>query len=384
VSMYPITPATSASHFMSGVIDQVGGIVHQAEDEIAAIGFAIGCSYAGKTACTITSGPGLALKTEFIGLASMGEVPLVIVDVQRGGPATGLPTKIEQGDLLAAMYATPGDAPKVVMAAATIDECFSMMITARVIAEGFRCPVLVLTDANLATGVTAIARPRLRTQWVAPEVDQSPWEEGVAPYDWDPETGVSTRAIPGQRGGEYVLTGLAHSRWSKVAYEPADNQRGCEMRSRKMAAFRRTLSPPEVHGDEEGDLLVVGWGSTFGAIREAVDRVRSRGARVSCTHLRYLLPLHPGLREIFERFERVLTVEVNYSDPRGGFGGDDPGGGPSQLARVLRSETLVDVDHWSITPGQPLRPGQIERVIEGRLEGVGTLEPREAAVAAGS
>ena len=367
VSMYPITPATSASHFMASVIEDVGGIIHQAEDEIAAIGFAIGCSYAGKTACTITSGPGMALKTEFIGLASMCEVPLVIVDVQRGGPATGLPTKIEQGDLLMAMHQTPGDAPKVVMAAATIDECLTMVVTARTIAESFRLPVIVLTDANLATGVTLIPRPRVREEWLAPEPDQSPWEEGVAPYDWDPETGVSTRPIPGQRGGEYVLTGLAHTNRSKVAYDATSNQTGCEMRSRKLAALRSSLRAPEVYGDEEGDLLVVGWGSTLGAINEAVDRVRAQGHKVSSLHVRYLLPLQPGLKEIFGRFGRVLTIELNYSDPVEGFNGQPSR--PSQLARVLREETLVDVDHWSITPGQPLRPAQIERVILGRLEG---------------
>lgn len=369
VSMYPITPATSASHYLAGTIENVGGVVHQAEDEIAAIGFAIGASFAGKTACTITSGPGMALKTEFIGLASMCEVPLVIVDVQRGGPATGLPTKIEQGDLLMAMHQTPGDAPKVVMAAATIDECFSMVVTARTLAEAFRLPVVVLTDANLATGVTPIERPVLREEWLSPDIDQSPWAEGVAPYDWDPETGLSARPVPGQRGGEYVLTGLAHTKQSKVAYDPRSNQSGCEMRSRKLAALRSSLRPPEVHGDEEGDLLVVGWGSTLGAIEEAVDRVRGEGSGVSSLHIRYLLPMQPGLKEIFGRYKRVMTIELNYSDPREGFG-DQPGR-PAQLARLLREETLLDIDHWSVTWGQPLSPRQIADVIRGRLENLG-------------
>jgi 2-oxoglutarate ferredoxin oxidoreductase subunit alpha len=378
VSMYPITPATSASHYISGVFENVGGIVHQAEDEIAAIGFAIGCSYAGKTACTITSGPGMALKSEFIGLASMGEVPLVIVDVQRGGPSTGLPTKIEQGDLLMAMHQTPGDAPKAVMAAATIDECLSMVVTARTIAEAFRMPVVVLTDANLATGVAPIPRPRLREEWLSPEIDQSVWEDGVPPYAWDPETGLSARPIPGQRGGEYVLTGLAHTDRSKVAYDPRSNQHGCEMRSRKLAALRSTLRPPVVNGDEEGDLLVVGWGSTLGAIEEAVERLRAEGQKVSSLHIRYLLPMQPGLKETFERFRRVMTIEINYSDPREGFG-DQPGRA-SQLARALREETLMDIDHWSVTWGQPLRPGQIETVIRGRLEAMGAGSEMAAGV----
>ncbi|MFQ5653852.1 MAG: 2-oxoacid:acceptor oxidoreductase family protein [Planctomycetota bacterium] len=220
VSMYPITPATSASHYLAGVFSKVGGFVHQAEDEIAAIGFALGVSYAGKTACTITSGPGLALKTEMIGLAVMAEIPLVIIDVQRGGPATGLPTKVEQGDLLAALYASPGDSPKIIIAASTIEECFDFVITARKLAEEFRTPVVLLTDANLATGVAPIPRPELSLEWMAAPIDQSPWGQGVAPYDWDEETGLSPRPIPGQARGEYVLTGLAHTSESKVAYDP--------------------------------------------------------------------------------------------------------------------------------------------------------------------
>ncbi len=378
VSMYPITPATSATHYLAGVFHNLGGFIHQAEDEIAAIGFAIGASYAGKTSCTITSGPGLALKTEFIGLAVMAEVPLVIVDVQRGGPATGLPTKIEQGDLFAALYASPGDSPKVVMAAATIEECFTMIITARKLAEMFRTPVMVLTDANLATGQAPFPRPKVSEDWMAPPIDRSPWPEDLPPYAWDPETGLSRRPIPGQRGGEYVLTGLAHTNESHVAYDPRANQTGCEMRSRKIAALASTLRPPRVHGDPEGDLLVVGWGSTLGSIEEAVDRARAEGHRVSSLHLRFLSPLEPGLAEIFARFKRVMTVEINYSDPPEGFGGRPEFARRAQLAQHLRAQTLLDIDYWSITPGQPLQPGQIHRVITGRLASMNQTEPSAA------
>ena len=380
VSMYPITPATSATHYLSGVFQKAGGFIHQAEDEIAAIGFAIGASYAGKTACTITSGPGLALKTEFIGLAVMAEVPLVIVDVQRGGPATGLPTKIEQGDLFAALYASPGDAPKVVMAAATIEECFHMVITARKLAEAFRTPVIVLTDANLATGQTPFPRPKATEDWMAAPIDQSAWPEGLAPYAWDEETGLSRRPIPGQRGGEYVLTGLAHTGRSHVAYDPDANQLGCEMRSRKIAALAQTLRPPKVHGDDEGDLLVVGWGSTIGSIEEAVDRARASGHKVSSVHLRFMSPMEPGLKELFERFGRVMTVELNYADPPQGFYGNPEYARRAQLAQHLRAQTLHDVDYWAITPGQPLTPGQIHGVIIERLAGIGLAE-RGTAVA---
>jgi 2-oxoglutarate ferredoxin oxidoreductase subunit alpha len=367
VSMYPITPATSASHYLADVFHEVGGFVHQAEDEIAAIGFAIGSSYAGKTACTITSGPGLALKTEMVALAVMAEVPLVLAVVQRGGPSTGLPTKVEQGDLLAALYGEPGDAPKVVIAAATIQECLHFVIMARRLAEAFRTPVILLTDANLATGVQPYPRPEPSADWLAPPIDQSEWDEAVPPYDWDQETGLSPRPIPGMPGGQYILTGLAHTNGSKVAYDSDSNQRGCSMRSRKLAALASTLKPPEVHGDGEGDLLLVGWGSTLGAIEEAVDRARDQGHRVSSLHLRFLSPMEPGLKEIFAKFRKVMTVEINYSDEP-----DDPlitdeTRRYAQLAWLLRAHTLMDIDCWSVVYGHPLQPGMIHEVLLKRL-----------------
>ncbi len=365
VAMYPITPATSVSHYLGSAFHKVGGCLHQAEDEIAAMGFAIGASYAGKTACTVTSGPGLALKTEFLGLAVMAEVPLVILLVQRGGPSTGLPTKVEQGDLLASLHGAPGDAPKVVFAAATIEECFHFVVTARRLAEAFRTPVILLTDANLATGVSAFPRPEVDPDWFAAPFDQSPWEEGVPPYAWDPETGLSPRPIPGQAGGEYVLTGLAHTPQSKVAYDPDSNQYGCNVRSLKLATLRRSLKPPEVHGDPEGELLIVGWGSTLGAITEAVDQARGEGLKVSSIHLRFISPMEPGLEEIFARFKRVMTIEINYSDPK-----DTPERRLAQLAFVLRAETLVDVDCWSVVHGQPLRPGEIHAEIQRRMNAI--------------
>ncbi|MDX1632412.1 MAG: transketolase C-terminal domain-containing protein, partial [Thermoanaerobaculia bacterium] len=257
--------------------------------------------------------------------------------------------------------------PKIVIAPATIEECFHFMIMARKLAEEFRGPVIVLTDANLATGVSPFPRPEPEAAWLSPPLDQTPWPEEIDPYDWDPETGLSPRPIPGQRGGEYTLTGLAHTRKSQVSYDPESNQEGCAMRSRKLATLRRTLAPPEVHGDEEGELLVVGWGSTLGAIEEAVDQLREKGHSVSSLHLRFLSPLEPGLAEIFSRFRRVMTVEINYSDDP-----DDPMIGPdtrrrAQLAQLLRERTLMDIDCWSLVSGQPLPPGQVAAEIERRL-----------------
>ncbi|MEQ8335843.1 MAG: 2-oxoacid:acceptor oxidoreductase subunit alpha [Cyclobacteriaceae bacterium] len=366
-SMYPITPATSATHGMAETIESAGGVIHQAEDEIAAIGFAIGASYAGKTAVTITSGPGIALKTEFIGLASMAEIPLVIIDIQRGGPSTGLPTKVEQGDLLATLYGTPGDAPKIILAPATIEECFHYVILARKLAEAFRIPVFVLSDANLATGVQPFKRPQVKEEWFAAEPDQHPWDKEISPYEWNEQTGISKRPIPGQKGGMYTLTGLAHDKGSHVAYDPAINQRAMEARSRKLATLKDTLKPPRIHGDESGDLLLVGWGSTRGAIEEAVTRAREKGASVSSINLHFLSPLEPGLKEIFKRFKQVMTVEINYSDTIGNPHITEENRRYAQLAWYLRAQTLVDIDCFSHVFGQPMSPFRILKMMENKL-----------------
>ncbi len=363
-AMYPITPATSVSHLLGEIFEKYGGILHQAEDEIAAAGVTLGASYGGRVAFTITSGPGLALKTEFLGLAVMTEIPMVLIDVQRGGPSTGLPTKVEQSDLLTAIYGPPGDAPHIVVAPATIEECFQIMPTARRLAEAFRTLVIVLSDANLATGVAPFPRPELSPRWQASPPDQRPILEGARPYDWDPDTGISRRFVPGQIGGEHTVTGLGHNEGSEVAHGAHNNQYSHTMRSRKIAAFQSTLLPPPIHGDESGDLLLVGWGSTKGAIEEAVDRARAERISVSSTHLRFLSPLEPGLKEIFGRFRKVLTVEINYSDDP-----DDPyiteyNRRRGQLAILLRSALLVDVDCWTRVYGQPLRPRTLLNVIK--------------------
>jgi 2-oxoglutarate ferredoxin oxidoreductase subunit alpha len=366
-AMYPITPATSVSHYLGEVFDRFGGIVHQAEDEIAAVGVAIGASYAGKVAFTVTSGPGLALKTEFLGLAVMTEIPLVLIDVQRGGPSTGLPTKVEQSDLLAALFASPGDAPHIVVAPATIEECFHVMVTARRLAETFRTVVMVLSDANLATGVTPFPRPRPDIHWQASPLDLAPIPEGGKAYQWDPDTGLSHRILPGQPGGAHTVTGLSHDEGSKVAYSSGVHQRGTAMRSRKLAVLQSMLTPPTLYGEPDGDLLLVGWGSTKGAIEEAVDRARREGLRVSSLHLRFLSPLEPGLKEIFARFRKVCAIEINYSDDPGDPFVTDENRRRGQLTWLLRAATLVDVDCWTRVPGEPLRPGSIVDVIRERM-----------------
>ena len=368
-AMYPITPATSASHYLSEVFEKVGGLVHQAEDEIAACAFAIGASYAGKCAVTITSGPGYSLKQEVIGLAVMAEIPLVVVNVQRGGPSTGQPTKVEQGDALAAIFGSHGDAPKVVMAPCSIEDCFYSVITARKIAETFGMVVVVLSDASLSTAQQPFARPVFSEDWLAPPVDQTPVAAGAQPYDWDAVTGLSRRFQPGQPGGMHTLTGLAHDRASKVAYDPKINEEGLRMRSLKLAALQKTLKAPPVFGPADGDMLLVGWGSTMGAIEEAVTRLRAEGLAVSSMHLRFLQPMPSGIREILARFKHVMTIEGNWSDKIEDELIDEDNRRYSALAMMLRSRFLVDIDCWSEARGQPIKPGDICSVVRKALQG---------------
>jgi 2-oxoglutarate/2-oxoacid ferredoxin oxidoreductase subunit alpha len=371
-AMYPITPATSASHYLSDVFEKVGGIVHQAEDEIAACAFAIGASYAGKCTVTITSGPGYSLKQEAIGLAVMAEIPLVVVNVQRGGPSTGQPTKTEQGDLMTAIFGSHGDAPKVVMAPATIEDCFYSIITARRIAETFNMVVVVLTDAALATSQQPYPRPEFSERWLAPPIDQSPVPAGARPYDWDATTGLARRFVPGQPGGMHTVTGLAHDRDSHVAYDPDVNMEGLRARSLKLAALQRTLQPPEVFGADSGELLVVGWGSTKGAIEEVVDSLRRDGRRVSSMHLRFLNPMPPGIKEIMQRFDRVIAVETNWSDSPDEVIIDESNRRYTSMAMLLRSRYLVDVDCWSEVRGRPIRPSTLRSVLLARMDDDGT------------
>jgi 2-oxoglutarate ferredoxin oxidoreductase subunit alpha len=366
-AMYPITPATSASHYLSDAFEKVGGVVHQAEDEIAACAFAVGASYAGKCAVTITSGPGYSLKQEAIGLAVMGEIPLVVVNVQRGGPSTGQPTKAEQGDLLTSIFGSHGDAPKVVMAASTIEDCFYSVITARKIAETFNMVVVVLSDASLATSNQPFPRPEFDAAWLAPPIDQSEIAAGAKAYDWDATTGLFKRFVPGQPNGMHTLTGLAHDRGSHVAYDPEINELGMRMRSLKLAALQKSLKPPKVFGDPDGDLLVVGWGSTRGAIEEAVEHVRGEGQKVSSLHLTFLQPLPPGIKEIMRRFKRVITIEGNWCDRPEDALIDENNRRYSALAMLLRARFLIDIDCWSEVRGQPITPRVIREVILRKL-----------------
>ena len=242
------------------------------------------------------------------------------------------------------------------------------MITARKIAETFNMVVVVLSDASLSTAQQPFPRPQFSEDWLAPPIDQTPVPEGARPYDWDPVTGIARRFIPGQPGGMHTITGLAHDRMSKVAYDPSINEEGLRARSLKLAALQKTLKAPPVYGAPEGELLLVGWGSTQGAIEEAVDRLRAQGLAVSSMHLRFIQPLPSGIREILQRFKQVMTIEGNWSDRLNDELIDEDNRRYSALAMMLRSRYLVDVDCWSEARGQPIKPGSVVDVALAKMK----------------
>jgi 2-oxoglutarate ferredoxin oxidoreductase subunit alpha len=242
------------------------------------------------------------------------------------------------------------------------------MITARQLAETFNMVVVVLTDANLATAQQPIPRPEFSEEWLAPPVDQSAVPKDAKPYDWDPKTGLAPRFVPGRPDGMHCLTGLAHDQNSKVIYDPEINEQAIEKRSLKLAALQKTLKPPPIFGGDQGDLLIIGWGSTKGAIEEAIERVRADGFKASSVHLQFLQPLASGLKEIMDNFEKVVIVENSWSDKLENEMIDENNRRFSNLAWLIRGRYLVDADCWSEVKGRPSKPGAIEQMIRDRLQ----------------
>jgi 2-oxoglutarate ferredoxin oxidoreductase subunit alpha len=343
---YPITPASDILHQLSGY-KHFGVRTFQAEDEIAAIGAAIGASYGGALALTGTSGPGIALKQEAIGLAVMTELPLVIIDVQRAGPSTGMPTKVEQADLLMALYGRNGESPVPIVAPATPGECFSYAIEASRLALKYMTPVVYMSDAFVANG----AEP-----WKVPSLDDLPdisvanavkGESGpFLPYGRDPETGSRPWAIPGTPGLEHRIGGLEKADGlGNVSYDPENHQRMTLLRAQKVANIARDIPPLDVFGPEDGELLIVGWGSTYGVIRSAVERLLAEGHSVAHAHLRYLNPFPANTEEVLRRYRTVLVPELNLG----------------QLAFLLRGTYLVNALGYNRVKGKPFR---IQEIVE--------------------
>src|SRR6202158_2436178 len=351
---YPITPASDILHELSQYKD-FGVMTFQAEDEIAAITSAIGAAYAGALAITTTSGPGMALKTEAMGLAVAVEIPLVICDIQRGGPSTGLPTKTEQADLLQALFGRNSEAPIPVLAASTPADCFWVAIEASRIAVKYMVPVIILSDGYLANG----AEP-----WRIPDASDIPEfpvhfateansPNGYLPYKRNPDTLARPWAVPGTPGLEHRIGGLEKQDvTSNINYEAVTHEKMVRIRAAKVAAVAQDIPDIEPVGDAEGDLLIVAWGSTHGAITAAVKAQRAEGRSIGHVHLRHLNPLPSNLGEVIARFKKVLVPELNMG----------------QLLWVLRAKYLVDAVGLNKIQGRPFKQSELEQKIEEMLD----------------
>ena len=348
---YPITPATDILHELSKH-KNFDVLTFQAEDEIAGIGAALGASYGGALGVTSTSGPGVALKSEFIGLAVMTELPLVVIDVQRGGPSTGLPTKTEQADLLQAMFGRNGESPVVVLAARSPSDCFEVALEAARIALTYRTPVILLSDGAIANGSEPWRIPdagdleRIDAGYARPDTE-------FAPYARDPQTLARQLALPGTPGLEHRIGGLEKANGSgDISYGPANHDLMVRLRQAKVDG----VAVPDVEVDDPGgdaEILIVGWGSSYGPIGEACRRARQRGRRVAHAHLRHLNPFPANLADVLRRYPRVVAPEMNLG----------------QLALLLRGRFLVDVQSVTKVAGMAFRADEIEEVIDAALDG---------------
>jgi 2-oxoglutarate ferredoxin oxidoreductase subunit alpha len=359
---YPITPASDILHELSMYKD-FGVITFQAEDEIAAITSAIGAAYAGALGITSTSGPGMALKTEALGLAVAVELPLVICDIQRGGPSTGLPTKTEQADLLQALFGRNSEAPIPVLAPSSPGDCFWIALEASRIAIKHMVPVIILSDGYLANG----AEP-----WKVPTVDELPEipvhfetnPEGFLPYRRDPVTLSRPWAVPGTAGLEHRIGGIEKQDVTgNINYEPLNHEHMVRLRAAKVESVANDIPPIVVEGDESGDLLIIAWGSTHGPITAALNAQREKGRKVGHVHLRYLNPLPRDLGEVISRYRKVLVPEMNMG----------------QLLMILRAKYLVDAQGYNKIQGKPFKTSEIEQKIEQMLDLVPSVLSEEDA-----
>src|SRR5215472_16915679 len=326
---YPITPWSDVMELLRRELPKYGGTFVQCEDKIASVSMANGAGFAGRVAVTGSSGPGITLKMESVGWAVMAEVPLVVIDVQRGGPSTGMPTSVEQSDLYLACFGSHGDAPRVVLAPSNVEDCFYTAIEAVNIARKYNVPVFILSDQAIATRIEAFTCPDLEKvcQDISPDLSPVPDHK---PYDLSAADGVTPRVVPGTPilSGRYpVAGGLEHDEFGHPTGSPKLHMQMTAKRRKKLQALAATLSTPKVYGPPEGNVLLVGWGSTRGPIQEAVDRARAAGDSVSSMHIKHVHPLPPGLENIFSGFNTVRVVEMN----------DEGLYGYGQLAGLLRA-----------------------------------------------
>jgi 2-oxoglutarate/2-oxoacid ferredoxin oxidoreductase subunit alpha len=353
---YPITPWSSVMEVLRRELPKYGGIFVQAEDELASVSIALGCSYAGYLAVTGSAGPGISLKTEAIGWASMAEIPLIICNIQRGGPSTGLPTNVEQSDLHQAIFGSHGDSPRVVLAPASAEDCFYIAIEAARIARKYSTPVFILSDTSLATRIEAFDEPDLSKLMVDPKPDLTP-RQTHKPYPIDQ---ITHHVPPGTRilDGRYpLLAGLEHDEMGHPTGSPKLHMAMTAKRRNKLRKLAEEIPVPEVYGDQEGDTLMIGWGSTYGPIHDAVTQARAHGEKVGALHLRHLHPLPNGLEKIFEKFKRIVTVEMN----------DQGLYGYGQLATILRARYCEPkITSFTKTDGLTFR---VKEILDGVFKG---------------
>ena len=344
---YPITPASDILHELAKH-RQYGVTTFQAEDEIAAVTASIGASFGGALGATASSGPGVALKTEAIGLALMIELPLVIVVAQRGGPSTGLPTKTEQSDLFQAVYGRNGESPVPVLATRSPADCFDASIEACRIAIEYRTPVILLSDGAIGTGSEPWKLPDLEAlPRIDPKLRTDP--VGFHPYDRDPETLARPWAVPGTKGLEHRLGGLEKDALTgNVSYDAQNHEKMVRTRAEKVQRVARTYPPTEVAGDPEGDVLVISWGGTYGSVTQALLDARAAGVRVGQVHLRYIFPLPPDLLEIAARYRKVLVPELNLG----------------QLRLHLRGQLGLETVGLNKVQGKPFHVAEVRSAIE--------------------
>lgn len=352
---YPITPASDIMEGLAKELPLVGGTFLQAEDEMAALAAVLGASYGGVRAMTATSGPGLSLMTELIGLASMSELPAVIVDAQRGGPSTGLPTKMEQADLSFALYAGHGDTPRIVVAPASVADCYSLIIDAFNMAERYQMPVLFLTDQSLTARVESVDRsvfaPHPLEERVKPQELVGAGANGTSYARYaNTASGISPISVPGLGVPGYVATGLEHDEHGHPDYEPEDHTAMIQKRFRKLETAAKELPAPVRYGDDDAVIGIIGWGSTEGAIQEAVDRARANGYRVASLHPRILSPLpEDAIREFINSVTKVIVAECNYT---------------GQLANLLGARLGLQAIRVNKFGGIPFTAGDIYEAIE--------------------
>ena len=347
---YPITPASPVLEGLSA-LKRFGVKTVQAEDEISAMGIALGASFTGNLSVCATSGPGMCLKSEFIGLASITELPMIICNVQRGGPSTGLPTKTEQSDLLQSMFARNGDSPIPIVAAHSPSDCFDCALEAARIALTHMTPVILLSDLYLANGAEPWLVPNMADLSTIEAGFANPDEEYIV-YKRNPDTLAREQAIPGQPGLEHRVGGLEKNESGGVSYDPDNHEEMTRLRADKVAAIAKNLLPLEVNGDPEGDLLVLGWGGTYGAISSAVRNLQAEGFSVSSLHLRHLSPFPNDLGDVLERFKKVLVPELNMG----------------QLSLLLRAKYLIDAVSYTKVQGQPFKVAELSKKILEQLQ----------------